>query len=187
MLANPGDVVHLTQDEIFGYFDGTGPTDQLGALVAVRRAEYDRSDRELPMHFATMGPVRDTWPDPDRDPTPVDGDGDGGRSQLRGLGSSSGKVRGTARVVRDPHARVDPCDDMILIARETDPGWLFLMMSARGIVVERGTMLSHTAITGRKFGIPTVVSVPGATDRIPDGAAIEIDGAEGTVTLLEEA
>ncbi|AVT37788.1 PEP/pyruvate-binding domain-containing protein [Plantactinospora sp. BB1] len=187
VLADPADVVHLTQDEIFGYFDGTGSTDQLDALVAVRRAEYERSGPELPMHFATMGPVRDTWPDPGRDPTPVNGDGAGGRAQLRGLGSSSGRVRGTARVVRDPHARVDGCDDMILIARETDPGWLFLMMSARGIVVERGTMLSHTAITGRKFGIPTVVSVPGATDRIPDGAPIEIDGAEGTVTLLEEA
>ena len=74
---------------------------------------------------------------------------------------------------------------MILIARETDPGWLFLMLASKGMVVERGSMLSHTAITGRKFGIPTIVALPGATTRIPDGATIEIDGSTGIVTVLE--
>jgi phosphohistidine swiveling domain-containing protein len=74
---------------------------------------------------------------------------------------------------------------MILVARETDPGWLFLMLSAKGIVVERGTMLSHTAITGRQFAIPTIVSLHGATSFIPDGAEIEMDGHSGVVTLLE--
>src|SRR5690606_22144753 len=103
-----------------------------------------------------------------------------------GLGSSPGRVRGTARVVLDPTSEVEVTPDMILVARETDPGWLFLMLAAKGIVVERGSMLSHTAITGRTFGIPTVVAVPGATTRLPNGAAIEIDGATGVVTLLEQ-
>ena len=85
----------------------------------------------------------------------------------------------------DPHAALEPADDMILVARETDPGWLFLMLSATGIVVERGTMLSHTAITARKFGIPAIVALPGATTKIPDGAMIEMDGASGRVVLLE--
>jgi pyruvate,water dikinase len=61
------------------------------------------------------------------------------------------------------------------------------MLASKGMVVERGSMLSHTAITGRKFGIPTIVALPGATTRIPDGASIEIDGATGVVTLLDEA
>ena len=61
------------------------------------------------------------------------------------------------------------------------------MLAAKGIVVERGSMLSHTAITGRKFGIPTVVSVADATRRIPEGAFVEVDGAAGTVTLLDES
>jgi pyruvate,water dikinase len=59
------------------------------------------------------------------------------------------------------------------------------MLAAKGIVVERGSMLSHTAITGRKFGIPTVVSVPGATTRIRDGELIEIDGASGVVRRVD--
>ncbi len=104
---------------------------------------------------------------------------------LQGLGSSAGKVQGRARVVLDPLTAGEFDDDTILVARETDPGWMFLMLSSRGIVVERGSMLSHTAITGRKFGIPTIVSVSGATARIPDGAWIEIDGASGVVSILE--
>ena len=59
------------------------------------------------------------------------------------------------------------------------------MLSAKALVVERGSMLSHTAITGRKFCIPTVVGVPEATMRIPDGAQIEVDGGLGVVTILE--
>ncbi|MFD8518352.1 PEP-utilizing enzyme [Streptomyces antimycoticus] len=61
------------------------------------------------------------------------------------------------------------------------------MLAARGIVVERGCLLSRTAITGRKFGIPTIVGVPGATARITDGSLIEIDGANGRVLVLEES
>lgn len=183
-IAKAADVVHLTQDEIFGYFDGTCATDNLAALVEVRRAEYDRPGVELPMSFATMGPVRDTWPNPSADQATS---GVTRVAQLRGLGSRSGRVRGTARIVLDPHAAIEPGEDLILVARETDPGWLFLMLSARGIVVERGSLLSHTAIAGRKFGIPTIVAVAGATERIPDGAPIEIDGDEGTVTLLGAA
>lgn len=176
VLADPRDVVHLTEDEVLGYFDGTGPARDLAGLAAVRRAESGDPGPEPPMHFATMGAVPDHLPAPSTA---------GNGRLLHGIGSSSGTVRGTARVVLDPDDAPPPADDLILVARETDPGWLFLMLSARGIVVERGTLLSHTAITGRKFGIPTVVAVAGATSRIPDGATIELDGARGTVTVLE--
>jgi len=61
---------------------------------------------------------------------------------------------------------------------------LFLMLASTGVVVERGSMLSHTAITGRKFGIPTVVGVDDACTRIPNGAPLEIDGGSGVVRFL---
>lgn len=105
---------------------------------------------------------------------------------LRGLGSSAGKVTGVAHIVIDPNQPVELGDNGILVARETDPGWLFLMLSSRAMVVERGSLLSHTAITGRKFAIPTVVAVPEATTRIPHGAWIEVDGSSGLVTILSE-
>jgi pyruvate,water dikinase len=58
------------------------------------------------------------------------------------------------------------------------------MAAASGLVVERGSILSHTAIIGRELGIPTIVGVARATERIADGQLIEIDGGAGTVSLV---
>jgi pyruvate,water dikinase len=151
---------------------------KLQAVADIRRQEFEQNQlRETPIEMTTVGPVRqnEIYLTPEQQLT---------EGVLRGLGSSTGKVRGRARVVIDPHGAT-VSKDCILVARETDPGWLFLMLSAKGMVVERGNMLSHTAITGRKFGIPTIVSLPQATKRIPDNALIEMDGATGTVTILE--
>ncbi|WP_268248551.1 PEP-utilizing enzyme, partial [Actinomadura livida] len=104
---------------------------------------------------------------------------------LRGLGSSGGTVRGRAKVVLDPGIAPADCAGRILVARETDPGWLPLMITASGLVVERGTLLSHTAVTGRLLGVPAAVAVGGAVGRIPDGAWIELDGRAGTVRILD--
>jgi len=179
-LATAADVMHLQAEEIFGYLEGTGVQQDLKALVALRRSEAERLATRCPeKEFTTGDIVQHSIPQEVRETGEHDG-------VFRGIGSSAGKVRGRARVVLDASLNHELPKDAILIARETDPGWLFLMLSARGIVVERGSMLSHTAITGRKFGIPTVVSVKDATTRIPDGAWIEIDGATGEVTLLDE-
>jgi pyruvate,water dikinase len=180
VLRRADDIYHLTQDEVFGYVDGTGVTENLQALADLRRSEFEQNQAvETPMELTTLGPVRANQL-ASRPRTEVSS------GELRGLGSSTGKVRGRARVVLDPNCAEELGKDTILIARETDPGWLFLMLASKGIVVERGSMLSHTAITGRKFGIPTIVSLAGATTRIPDGAWIEMDGASGVVTVLPD-
>ena len=174
----------LTVEEVLGAFDGTSASADLRSLAAVRSAERRRwieQDRALPSRFET---------DADRPVTmglPLGGAGRVDAAEVvTGLASSAGTVRGRAAVVLDPTVvDGDEIRDRILVARETDPGWLFLMMSSKALVVERGTLLSHTAVTGRLLGIPTVVSVPGATTRIPDGALIEVDGSAGTVRILE--
>ena len=186
VLRDPADVVHLTMEELFGWYDGTGVSAALQPLADARRAEFEAPGPELPMRFTTVGTVPASRPAglPAAEPAikPVEPGATPGGGELRGLGSSRGMVRGTARVVLDPRQPLPP--GAILVARETDPGWLFLMLRAAGIVVERGTMLSHTAITGRKFGIPTIVGLAGASTLIPDGALVEMDGATGRVTIL---
>lgn len=182
VLVDPQDVFYLDIDELFGYVDGSGSTRDLGALVDVRRRDLERAEKLTRLREFATGDIVGTGA-----PSALDDAGDSGATLLRGLGSCAGTVRGRARVVDDPSLGGDVDADSILVARETDPGWLFLMLACRGIVVERGSMLSHTAITGRKFGIPTIVGVPDATTRIPDGALVEIDGATGRVTLLEDA
>lgn len=103
---------------------------------------------------------------------------------LQGASGSPGKVTGIARVVLDPSdaGAVELGD--IMIAPTTDPSWVPLFLAAEGVVVNVGAVASHAAIVSRELGIPCVVSVHDATDRIPDGATIEIDGSTGTVTIL---
>ncbi len=102
---------------------------------------------------------------------------------LHGTASSSGIVQGEAMVITHPHANLD-VRGKILIARSTDPGWVFLMTQAAGLAVERGSILSHSAIVGRELGLPTVVGVQGLLDHITTGSRIELDGNNGTIRIL---
>jgi pyruvate,water dikinase len=184
-LDDAGDIIDLTVQEVLGAFDGTLAGLDLRQRVAQRRAVRERHTTlpAPPSRQVTTSGTALATPRPAATETAAD-NGDG---VLRGLASSAGVVRARAKVVLHPSS-VPPeaCQDAILVARETDPGWLFLMTAAKGLVVERGTLLSHTAITGRLLGVPTVVAVAGATERIPDGALIELDGAAGTVRVIEE-
>ena len=61
------------------------------------------------------------------------------------------------------------------------------MSQAVGLISEKGSLLSHTAIVGRELGIPVVVSVEGVTQHIRTGDLIEMDGQLGTVKIIERA
>lgn len=103
---------------------------------------------------------------------------------LQGAMGSPGVVTGIARIVLDPSdaGAIGPGD--IMVAPTTDPSWVPLFLSAEGVVVNVGAVASHAAIMCRELGLPCAVSVIDATERIPDGATIEIDGSTGTVTII---
>jgi pyruvate,water dikinase len=92
-------------------------------------------------------------------------------------------VRGPVRVVGDPRgATLRPGE--ILVAERTDPGWIMLLPAAAGVIVERGSVLSHSAIVGRELGIPTVVGLRDATRWLADGDWVALDGGAGTVARV---
>ena len=82
----------------------------------------------------------------------------------------------------DPRG-LEPGD--VLVAPITDPAWTPLFVPAAAVVVDVGAQITHAVIVSRELGLPCVVSVTGATRTIPDGALVEVDGAAGTVTILE--
>jgi rifampicin phosphotransferase len=102
---------------------------------------------------------------------------------LTGAAGSGGVATGRARVIldaADPEG-LEPGD--ILVAPQTDPSWVPLFVPAAGVVVNVGAMGSHAMIVSRELGVPCVASVADATDIIPDGATITVDGNAGTVTI----
>jgi pyruvate,water dikinase len=106
-------------------------------------------------------------------------------AELIGTGAAGGSVRGTALVLASPQEALSTSDlaERILVTANTDPAWVFLMSRCKGLVSEKGSLLSHTAIIGRELGIPTVVGVRNATHSITTGAPLEIDGTTGRIRL----
>jgi pyruvate,water dikinase len=103
---------------------------------------------------------------------------------LNGVAGCPGTVRGTARIIMDPSdpMALEPGD--IMIAPNTDPGWTPLFMTAGGVVVNVGGQISHAIIVSRELALPCVVSVENATEVIPDGALVEVNGDTGEVTVI---
>src|SRR3989440_8508792 len=120
------------------------------------------------------------------EPSAVSADAAGeSQSTLRGTPASPGVVTAKARVILDPTgARLEPGE--ILVAPSTDPGWTPLFLTAGGLVMEMGGAISHGAVVAREYGIPAVVGVAGATERIATGQRITVDGAAGKITIEEE-
>jgi len=103
---------------------------------------------------------------------------------LQGLPCCGGIVRGIARVVLEPSTAVD-LTGCILVAIRTDPGWAPLFPVSKGVLVERGSILSHAAIVTRELGIPSIVGIKNLTEVIHDGDLIEMDGSTGAIRKLE--
>lgn len=103
---------------------------------------------------------------------------------LRGIGTSLGRVTGRAVIVEDPAATKIRRGD-IVVARHTDPGWTPILSVIGGIVMEEGGLLNHCSIVARELGIPSIVGVSRATQLIPEGARVTIDGGAGMVRIEE--
>ena len=86
---------------------------------------------------------------------------------------------------------IDSNDDMtlngeILVTEQTDPGWIPLYPSVSGLLVERGGLLSHSAIVAREMGLPTIVGIKGLTKKLKSGMKIRMNGETGLIEIIEE-
>lgn len=115
----------------------------------------------------------------------VRGEVEVGKGHLDGQALSAGLVFGEVVVVDDP-SRADPAqwpENAILVAEATDPGWTPLFSRARGVVVDKGGVLSHCAIVAREMNIPAVSGIRQCHRVLKNGAKIWLDGNNGRVSL----
>ncbi len=168
-IAAADDVYFLTLAEARRAVAG----EDLRETVAARRATYVRelARKRVPRVLLSDG----TEPEAELPAAVTDG-------VLRGTPASPGVVTGPARVIRSPQgARLEPGE--VLVAPSTDPGWTPLFLTAGGLVMEMGGMMSHGAVVAREYGIPAVVGVPDATERISTGLRVTVDGSAGVVSV----
>jgi rifampicin phosphotransferase len=167
-LESAEDIFFVTLPEARAALAGT----DLHPVVRERRVGYEHelNRRHVPRILLSDGtePIVEEALD-----TAADG-------ALRGTPASPGTATAKARVILDPTgARLEPGE--ILVAPSTDPGWTPLFLTAGGLVMEMGGAMSHGAVVAREYGIPAVVGVPDATERITTGQRITVDGSAGTI------
>ncbi len=177
LLAEASDIHYLTAGEISDFIRGLSVNRTLGDLVDMRRADYTLAAAARPADRMRTSGI------PYLDLTYAEGVDRSRFGSASGTGCAGGAASGIAKIVDDPRA-IYIGGDQILVAASTDHGWVFMMTAANGIVVEKGSVLSHTAIIGRELGIPTVVGVANATKQIPEGAEMSINGSTGEIRWL---
>ncbi len=112
-------------------------------------------------------------------------DNDAPAEGLTGIAASRGRVTGPARVVRTVEEALTVERGAVMICPFTDPGWTPVLERVAAVVTETGGMLSHAAIICREYGIPAVLGVERATERIPDYREILVDADRGYVSVVD--
>ncbi len=181
VIEEKRDIFFLTKEEIFDFIEGTSVSTDLTALISTRKAErQENCAGEVPAErFRTRGPVYcgNTFQSTAPRAEAVQAD------SLHGIGCCGGVVRAQVRIIRDPSLAVE-LNGCILVAERTDPGWAPLFPVCAGVLVERGSILSHAAIVTRELGIPSIVGIKDLLASLTDGETVEIDGSLGTVTRI---
>jgi pyruvate,water dikinase len=191
------DAFMLRCEELIGALGGD---EDLRAVVAERRAEYERNARLAPP--PTLGPPP-TEPPYHALPPAVTAAVSAVLSQsqqmataappqsdehtLAGLPGGPGVAEGPVRLVRalDEFEKVRQGD--VIVCAFTNPAWTVLFPRAAALVADSGGPLSHAAIIAREYGLPSVVGTIDATGRLQDGQVVRVDGNEGLVTILTPA
>ncbi|MGZ3773468.1 MAG: phosphoenolpyruvate synthase [Pseudobdellovibrionaceae bacterium] len=182
-IENPRDIFWLTIEEIFGIYNGTLPCYDLKSFIELRKKDYSKFDEDTDPRVMTRGPVywNNTFIN-EEDLSQVSSEN--GEWDLKGLPCCPGVLEGTVKVILNPTDNLDLNGEILVTAR-TDPGWVPLYPSISGLLVERGSLLSHSAIVAREMGIPAIVSIPGLTKKIKTGMRVRIDAKAGTIKILE--
>lgn len=179
VLSESRDIFYLTVEEVLGFVEGTAPNYDLGPLAQHRKEEFARyrEEPEPPGRIRWEGAVGHYRPIEEETSSIPEGD------HWQGMGCCPGRVRGVVRVIRDPtRTTIEPGE--ILVASRTDPGWVMLFPLASAVLVEHGSLLSHSAIVAREMGIPAIVSIPGLLNALKTGDVVEMDGRDGWIKRL---
>lgn len=193
----PEDGLFLFWPELTAVADGEKKYDEFRGIVKDRRDYFDHWRAKRSQMPKVLGTIPEAVTDPvlieifglnQHFLTAIQAAGsDGDVRTLTGVPASKGKARGIARVFNDADElhRLQPGE--ILVCESTSPNWTPAFAKIIACVCDGGGMLSHAAIVGREYGVPTVTAVGLATVVIEDGDEVEVDGDTGTVTVFKTA
>lgn len=168
VIDDPRDIFYLTVSEVFSI-----DTIDARKCIAERKLQYEE--------YAQLTPKARIILDGDevQSEAPHNLCGD-----LSGVPVSTGTVTAEVLIIIDPKTAPNT-KGKILVTETTDPGWVFLLVQAEGIISEKGSLLSHTAIIARELSIPAVVGVEQATKRLKNGQRVLLNGDTGKIEVID--
>jgi pyruvate,water dikinase len=178
-ISHPRDVFYLELNEIKAIKNGAF-NNELKDLIQDRIKEFEGYKKQVPPQerFFTYGnDFKDEYIYSLEKIEDAEDD-------LSGIGCCPGVVQAKVRVVMDPN-EIESLNGDILVTSSTDPGWVTLFPTASAIIVERGSLLSHSAIVSREMGIPCIVSVTGLLRTLKSGDEVLMDGSKGLIKIIE--
>jgi len=180
LIKEQRDIFFLSCEELLGYAEGRSLQSNWQALVDLRKNQYQQQQKmpELKRQFTTYGAIENNSFASMSAPVPHIAS-----NRIQGKGCYPGVVEGRVRIILSPTDSMD-LKDAILCTTRTDPGWTSLFIGLKGVIVEHGSLLSHSAILARELGIPTVVNATHATNFLKDGELVRMDGQTGEITRL---
>ena len=114
-------------------------------------------------------------------------DGDSTPRVFFGRGVSKGIFRGEVLKIKSlQEVRATEAKGKILLSYSTDPGWFPYLNMAEGLITERGSLLSHSAILTRELEKPAVVNIPNIMEELQSGDIVEIDGDLGICSVIKQ-
>lgn len=180
IIDNAEDIFYLEMDEVWSLIEGNPICADLKKQITRRKEDFERYEAmTLPDHIEAYGDVDINAIQAEEVEVSSD-------RLIKGLGCCAGILEKEVCVVLVPDTSLR-LNGEIMVAKQTDPGWVVLFPSIGGLIVEKGSMLSHSAIVAREMGIPAVVGVKNATKLLASGDRVLLNGAEGTIQILKKA
>lgn len=105
---------------------------------------------------------------------------------LKGEGCAGPKIIGEVIVVDNVNDDLN-VKGRIIVAKRTDPGWISLFPSSAGVIIERGSSLSHSVILLREMNKPSIINVKNLLTYLHTGDTIEMNPSTGEIKILNYA
>jgi len=166
------DVFYLEESEIGEAINKENREISFSDLVSERRSEFARyRSEEVPSRVIHPSrPVKASTEVPDT-------------GVLQGKVCTRGIIEGEVVVIRDAQTDVD-VKGKIICALRTDPGWAILFPSCKGVIIEKGSALSHSVILLRELQIPTIINIPNVSTILKTGMMVNMNANTGEVNII---
>lgn len=174
-IENERDIFYLSKEEVFNFIKGTSIQLDLKSLIALRKNEYELyfNEPSQKARIKTTDVVYGNY---------FGNEISENQKILKGIGCCPGIVKAEVRVVNSPND-IENLKGKILVTMSTDPGWVSVFPLVKGILVQRGSVLSHAAIVSREMNIPCIVGITNITAQLKDGQIVEMNGLTGEIIL----